>query len=154
MKRMKGWILPAGIAVAALGAAAAVGYSTLRAEAPNVTVYKSPSCGCCGKWVDHLKANGFEVAVVDQDDLTAVKANHGVAADLTSCHTAVVEGYVIEGHVPADLIHRMLEERLAIVGLAVPGMPAGSPGMEGSTPQPYDVIAFDTAGNRTIYSSR
>lgn len=151
---MNRWIVPVGIAVIALGAAAAIGYSTLRADAPKVTVYKSPSCGCCGKWVDHLQASGFQVNVVDQQDLSAVKAAHGVASDLASCHTAIVEDYVVEGHVPADLIHRLLEERPQVAGLAVPGMPVGSPGMEGPNPQPYDVIAFDTAGNRAVYANR
>ena len=87
-------------------------------------------------------------------DMGVVKAQHGIARDLQGCHTAVVDGYKIEGHVPADLIKRLLEERPAIAGLAVPGMPPGSPGMESANPQPYDIIAFDGQGGRTVYDSR
>lgn len=87
-------------------------------------------------------------------DMGMVKAQHGIARDLQGCHTAVVDGYKIEGHVPADLIKRLLEERPAIAGLAVPGMPAGSPGMESANPQPYDIIAFDGQGGRSVYDSR
>ncbi len=101
----------------------------------------------------HLQENGFSVTVVDTDVLGPIKAEHGVARELQGCHTALVDGYVVEGHVPADLIHKMLEERPAITGLAVPGMPAGSPGM-GGVPQPYDVIAFDKAGKTSVYARR
>lgn len=87
-------------------------------------------------------------------DMGVVKAQHGIARDLQGCHTAVVDGYKIEGHVPADLIKRLLEERPAIAGLAVPGMPPGSPGMESANPQPYDIIAFDGQGGRSVYDSR
>ena len=87
-------------------------------------------------------------------NIAPIKAQHGVSLRLQGCHTAVVDGYVVEGHVPADLIHRMLEERPAIAGLAVPGMPEGSPGMEGPNPRPYDVIAFETNGKTTVYERR
>ena len=120
-----------------------------------VTVYKSPTCGCCAKWAEHLEANGFEVIIQDVANLSAVKAEHGVPGDLQSCHTATVGGYVIEGHVPADVIRRFLAERPAgTTGLAVPGMPAGSPGMEGPPPVPYNVMAFDAAGRATVYDRR
>ena len=102
----------------------------------------------------HLQANGFNVTVVDTDVLGPIKAEHGVAPQLQGCHTALVDGYVVEGHVPADLIHKMLEERPTIAGLAVPGMPAGSPGMEGPNSQPYSVIAFEKDGKMTIYDRR
>ena len=102
----------------------------------------------------HLQANGFDVTVVDVDDLTPVKIEHGVAPQLTACHTAVVEGYVVEGHVPADVISRMLNQRPAIVGIAVPGMPRGSPGMESPYPEPYSVIAFDSTGGMSVYEQR
>lgn len=104
----------------------------------------------------HLRQHGFPVKTEDLDDLRPVKARHGVPAALQSCHTAVVEGYVVEGHVPADLIARLLRERPPVAGLAVPGMPAGSPGMEvpGQPPARYDVFAFDRTGRRTVFATR
>jgi len=119
-----------------------------------VTVYKTPTCGCCQAWVDHLRENGFSVVERDSADLAPVKAAHGVPGALESCHTAVVDGYVIEGHVPADLIAKLLAERPEIAGLAVPGMPAGSPGMEGSYKEAYDVLAFQKDGRTTVYARR
>jgi hypothetical protein len=106
--------------------------------------------------VDHLRKSGFAVDARDVVDVAAVKRKHGVPAALESCHTALVDGYVIEGHVPADVIDQLLRERPKIVGLAVPGMPLGSPGMESSaqTPQPYEVIAFDLRGLRRVYARR
>ena len=109
-------------------------------------VYKNPWCGCCIGWVEHLEANGFAVTVEDSDDLAPVKARLGVPAHLESCHTAVIEGYTIEGHVPAVAIEKLLATRPALTGLAVPGMPMGSPGMEGATSEAYDVIAFGPDG--------
>ena len=102
----------------------------------------------------HLQANGFAVTEVETDFLGPIKAENGVAPQLQACHTALVDGYVVEGHVPADVISRMLEERPAIVGVAVPGMPAGSPGMEGMPPVRYDIIAFDKSGKAMIYDRR
>ena len=119
-----------------------------------MVVYKSPTCGCCELWIDHAEAAGFTVVTEDVIDLRPVKAENGVTPELASCHTAIVGGYVIEGHVPADVIAQLLEERPDIRGLAVPGMPAGSPGMEGGTPEPYDVVAFDRDGNTSVYASR
>ncbi len=118
-----------------------------------VTVYKSPSCGCCGNWVEYMREAGFTVAVVDQDDLTDVKKRLGVSGDLQSCHTATVGGYVLEGHVPVEDVKRLLAERPEVVGLAVPGMPMGSPGMEGMRKDPYDVVSFDRAGKREVFAS-
>jgi len=113
------------------------------ARAAEMTVYKSPWCGCCGAWVDHLRANGFSVAVEEREDLGPVKRGFGVPEPLHSCHTAVVEGYVIEGHVPAADILRLLAERPQARGLAVPGMPVSAPGMEqGAEQDPYEVILF------------
>jgi len=102
-----------------------------------------------------MKANGYAVEEVDVVDAIALKKEHNVPADLQSCHTAVVDGYVIEGHVPVREIERLLAERPSIVGLAVPGMPVGSPGMEqnGADPQPYDVLAFDASGNAEVFAS-
>lgn len=116
-------------------------------------VYKSPTCGCCAKWVDHVRAAGFVVTVEDLDDLGPVKERLGVPRRLASCHTAVVGDYIVEGHVPAEVIARFLEEAPAVRGIAVPGMPIGSPGMEGPRPQPYEVIAFDGDGNHTVYET-
>lgn len=114
-----------------------------RADAlPHAVVFRDPSCGCCHEWVEHLRANGFEAAVRDTPRMAAVKAQLGVPRSLASCHTAEIGGYVIEGHVPADAIKRLLADKPAARGLAVPGMPIGSPGMEGGTPETYDVILF------------
>lgn len=116
-----------------------------------VVVYKSPWCGCCEGWVDHMRASGFEVTVREQEDLTAIKRLSGVPEKLESCHTAFVGGYAIEGHVPAGAIERLLAERPPVRGLAVPGMPIGSPGMEGADPEPYEVMTFTQGGATTVY---
>ena len=113
-----------------------------------VVVHKDPNCGCCQKWADHLTAAGFPVEVIASPDLATIKAKLGVTDDIKSCHTAEVGGYVIEGHVPADAILRLLREKPAALGLAVPEMPAGSPGMEGSTAESYDVLLFGSEGRR------
>jgi hypothetical protein len=125
-----------------------------RPAAPMVEVFKSPTCGCCALWVKHLEANGFATKVTDVEDISTVKAKHGVPGRLQSCHTAVVNGYVIEGHVPAADVQRLLKERPAVVGVAVPGMPIGSPGMEvGSTVQAYNVMTFDKQGQSAVFAS-
>ena len=131
-------------------------YTPSAAKAGVVTVYKNPSCGCCGAWVDHMRAAGFELEIHDLTDLQAIKAEHGISANLGSCHTALLGGYVVEGHVPADLVQKMLDENPDIAGLAVPGMVVGSPGMEvpGQPAQPYDVIAFDASGRTAVYAKR
>ena len=134
-----------------------VGYITLAAQQqqPTIDVYKSATCGCCSKWVEHLKGNGFTVRTTNREDLAEFKASKGVPRRVQSCHTAVVNGYVIEGHVPASDVQRLLKERPAIVGLAVPGMPIGSPGMEvaGRKVQPFDVLAFDKDGQTRVFAS-
>lgn len=119
-----------------------------------VTVYKSPSCGCCAKWVDHLRAAGYTVVVHDTDNLDEVMTAFGVPRQLASCHTAKVGKYVVEGHVPADLIAKALREHSGVAGLAVPGMVAGSPGMEGGAPQHYDVVAWTSGGQTSVYARR
>ena len=125
-----------------------------RAEAGElVQVYKSPTCGCCNKWIEHLEANGFEVEAHEREHMSSVKIAKGVPPKLASCHTAEVAGYVIEGHVPAEDVTRLLEERPAVRGLAVPGMPVGSPGMEGPNPEAYDVLSFDGEGKVEVFSS-
>jgi hypothetical protein len=120
-----------------------------------VDVYKSATCGCCSKWVEHLKNNGFTVRPTNREDLAEFKASHHVPRRVQSCHTAVVDGYVIEGHVPASDVQRLIKERPAIVGVAVPGMPIGAPGMEvqGRAAQPFDVIAFDKDGQTRVFAS-
>jgi len=126
------------------------------AAAPvTMTVYKSPSCGCCGEWVKHVQAAGYTVKVVPMEDLSAVKRDAAVPDALQSCHTALVGAYVVEGHVPADLISRMLREKPKFAGLAVPGMPQGAPGMEqGQAKQAYNVIAFERSGRTSVYAKR
>jgi hypothetical protein len=119
-----------------------------------MVVYKSPYCGCCAKWVDHIRAAGITVTVIDTADLEPIKARHGVTGELGSCHTALVDGYVIEGHVPADLVLKLVTEKPALRGLAVPGMVSGSPGMEGPNPQRYAVLSFDRSGKTAVYARR
>ncbi|MGE3841065.1 MAG: DUF411 domain-containing protein [Vicinamibacterales bacterium] len=138
-------------------AAGAIATASDRAESafPVVDVYKTPTCGCCSKWVDHLRQEGFEVRTTDMRDLTDFKVSHGVPRQVESCHTALVGGYVIEGHVPGSDVRRLLEERPSIAGLAAPGMPVGSPGMEvpGAETPPYDVIAFDKDGATRVFAT-
>jgi hypothetical protein len=142
-------------AIVGLGAAAAaLTRAPATAVSPTVTVYKSPTCQCCAKWVDGLRAAGFTVVVHDTSDLAGVMAQNGVPPQMASCHTARVGGYVIEGHVPADLIAKALKEHPVIAGLAVPGMVAGSPGMEGGAAQQYDVVAWTAGGQTSVYAHR
>jgi hypothetical protein len=124
-------------------------------QGPTVQVYKVSTCGCCASWVQHLEANGFTTQVMNLDDLTEIKAAHAVPGPAQSCHTATVDGYVIEGHVPAADVRRLLRERPAVLGLAVPGMPIGSPGMEvpNVKASPYDVLSFDRRGQLKVYAS-
>lgn len=120
-----------------------------------MVVYKTPTCGCCRSWVEHVQQAGFEVEVHDMPDVQPVKNQHGLPQHLASCHTAIVDGYVIEGHVPADVIRRLLSERPQVAGIAVPGMPIGSPGMEmGDRKDPYDIVAFARNGTVSVYESR
>lgn len=119
---------------------------------PKMTVTKDPSCGCCGAWVDHVREAGFAVEVIESPGVSRLKARLGVPQALASCHTAEIGGYVIEGHVPADAIKRLLAEKPQARGLAVPGMPVGSPGMEvsGVEDDTYDVVLFGPAGQRSF----
>lgn len=127
------------IAAGAMGAAPS--------QAQEITVHKTPWCGCCKGWVKHLEAEGFTVTAIDHEDVDPIKQELGVPARLQSCHTAVVGGYVVEGHVPADDIRRLLTEGPEAVGLSAPGMPVGSPGMEsGGKSEPYQVILFGKQG--------
>jgi hypothetical protein len=148
-------VIRLGIVAVAIALGVAGGHSLEAQRSTGVVeVFKSPTCGCCSLWVKHLEQNGFTAKVTEMDDLSALKKKHGVPSRATSCHTALVNGYVLEGHVPAADVKRLLMERPAVAGLAVPGMPVGSPGMEmGTTVQPYNVLAFDKAGETKVFSS-
>lgn len=117
---------------------------------PEVIVHRDPNCGCCGAWAEHLRRNGFPVRIAETGKLNAIKERLSVPADLVSCHTAEVAGYVVEGHVPARAIQRLLAEKPKAAGLAVPGMPIGSPGMEGGAPETYEVVLFGQEGRRVF----
>ena len=121
--------------------------------APRVEVFKSASCGCCGAWVDHLRKNGFEVKTHDVSDVPAERNKLGMPDRLASCHTAIVGGYVVEGHVPAADIHRLLKEKPRALGLAVPAMPPGSPGMESSRPIAYDTLLVGRDGSTRVFAN-
>jgi hypothetical protein len=125
------------------------------ADAPLVVVYKDPSCGCCTKWVEHMRDSGFQVETHDTSGVDGIKDQSGVPQGARSCHTGLVGGYAIEGHVPAEVVRKLLREHPAdIAGLAVPGMVTGSPGMEGPNPQHYEVIAFGRDGRTSVYAQR
>jgi len=148
-----------GLTVALTATVALAAVAPAAPARPTVMVYKSATCGCCKQWIDHLKANGFEVKATDLSgtELDQTKATLGVSPQLASCHTAVIDNkYVVEGHVPASTMKRLLAEKPAgVKGLAVPGMPVGSPGMEiGDRKDPYDVLAFDQRGKTLVYEKR
>jgi hypothetical protein len=148
-----------GAAVATVAGASwleAQGTAAAQGGLPVMTVYKSPTCGCCKGWVAHAESNGFTTKVIDTDGLAAVKRELGVPAALQSCHTVVVGGYVVEGHVPAADVKRLLAQKPKVRGIAAPGMPVGSPGMEQGSPANYDryeVKTFDAAGNTTVFAT-
>ena len=142
------WLM--GVAAIALPTGAGVS-----AQKPiAIAVYKTPTCGCCGKWVEHLRVHGFAPDITNLTDLSEIKAKYKVPTEAQSCHTAIVNGYVIEGHVPASEILKLLKQRPAVLGLAVPNMPTGSPGMEGPGARPYDVVSFDKTGKLTVFSTQ
>lgn len=117
-------------------------------------VYKSPTCGCCSKWITHMEEAGFDLDVADVQSVVPYKKQFGVPYGMGSCHTAMIDGYFVEGHVPAADVQRLLKEKLDIIGLTAPGMPVGSPGMEvpGRTADSYTVYAIDKAGNKTVFA--
>jgi hypothetical protein len=118
-------------------------------------VYKTSTCGCCSKWVDHMRAHGFDVKTEDVQDIGRVKTEHGVPPQLGSCHTSLVGGYVIEGHGPADAVQRLLRERPKVTGISVPGMPVGSPGMEvPGRRDSYNIVTFDRSGPLAVFERR
>lgn len=148
------WLKGAALSVVLAGA----GYGVLSmsgtsdAQAADMVVYKDPSCGCCGAWIEHIKANGISVDVRESDDMSTIKAQLGVPEGLQSCHTAQIDGYIVEGHVPADDVKRLISERPDAAGLSVPGMPIGSPGMEmGDEKDPYAVVLYGPKGD-FVYS--
>lgn len=129
--------------------------ATLAADAqalPTLLVYKTPTCGCCIGWVEHMQEAGFAVDARDVTDLMSVKIDAGVPAGASSCHTALIDGYYVEGHVPAEQVKRLLAERPDIAGIAVPGMPTGSPGMEGPNARPYQVAAIGHDGTASVFA--
>lgn len=141
-------------ALLASAALLAVGPSCAAGSGPSIKVFKDASCGCCGVWVDRLKTAGFKTEVDDSQDMAAIKAKYGVPGDLASCHTGIVAGYAIEGHVPPADIKRLLKEKPKALGIAVPGMPVNSPGMEveGQADEPYTVWLFAKDGTRTAFA--
>ena len=142
--------------VSAALAVVATAVGALLAQSPaTIAVVRDPGCGCCLQWVAHLKKAGYNAIVTESSNMAAVKDSRGVPAAARSCHTGVIGGYVIEGHVPAEDIKRLLKDRPNVVGLAVAGMPSGSPGMEvpSGVIAPYDVLAFDKAGKTTVFAS-
>lgn len=143
------WMLKA----AALAASMAAMRISSAASLPEAVVYKSPYCGCCGDWVAHLQANGFTVKSIETVNLDPVRERYRVPAKLASCHTALIGGYVVEGHVPASAVKRLLKEKPAVVGISVPGMPIGSPGMEGPNPEAFNVMVFDERGQAKVFES-
>jgi hypothetical protein len=137
-----------------LASLALAGCAQAKAADPEMTVYATPTCGCCGAWVDHMREAGFTVRVVFRNDLGPVRLEHRLPPGLVSCHTGVVDGYAVEGHVPADVVRRLLTEKPAVLGVAVPGMPVGSPGMEHPTgfAEPYNVYTYDSSGRAAVYA--
>lgn len=120
---------------------------------PEIVVYRSPSCSCCGKWIEYLKQNNFNIKSVSSPDMEAVKEKFGVPDKLASCHTAVIDGYIVEGHVPVEDIKKMLVNKPAIAGIAAPGMPIGSPGMEtDGQKDAYRVISFEKNGKTAVFA--
>ena len=148
----KRWTIWLGSLAAVLGVLALL--LTQQTVAADIVVYKSPTCGCCGKWVEHMEKAGFSVEVENMNDVAPIRRELGVPGRMQSCHTAKVGDYFVEGHAPADLVKRLLADRPDIKGLAVPGMPMGSPGMEGPRKDPYDVIAIGKDGRARIYARR
>ena len=145
------------LTAAMLAVGVSIGHGQTNASSPvkSATVYKQVGCGCCSIWAEHLRKAGFKVSSMEVNDLARIKNTYGVPQAAHTCHTALIDGYVFEGHVPIDLVQKVLKERPRIAGLAVPGMPIGSPGMEsGSRKDPYDVLAFDREGKTTVYAKQ
>jgi hypothetical protein len=136
-------------AALSLGAGGAVLFRSAPAAARDALIYKSPTCGCCKGWATYLERNGYRVTTIDRDDMDTVKDGMGVPEAMRSCHTAKIEGYVVEGHVPLEAIDKLLAEKPKVKGIAAPGMPSGSPGMSGSK-EPNPVFTFGDGGTRLL----
>ncbi|KYC43383.1 CopG family transcriptional regulator [Scytonema hofmannii PCC 7110] len=161
-KRLSSWIrkslrivilsiITTGFAVIAC-ATVAVADTKPYSGTQEITVYRSPSCGCCGAWVEHMQKHGFQIKDIKTDQIEAIKQKYNLPQELASCHTAIIDGYVMEGHIPANDIKRFLQQKSNLAGLAVPGMPVGTPGMElGNKKQPFAVVAFDNKGEVKIF---
>ena len=147
MKRIGFAIVPLALLLSVAAAQKAA-----KPTAQPITVYRTATCGCCGKWVEHLKTAGFAPTVHIVESTNSVEARKRVPESMRTCHTATLEGYVVEGHVPADVIRQLLRDKPRVEGIAVPGMPAGSPGMESPNPQAYDVLAFDGKGTMSVFA--
>lgn len=141
------------VAVSLTTAAARTPHPTAVVKKPTITVYKDPNCGCCKAWIAHLLKAGYTVDAKDSPSMSEIKRGLGVPDALTSCHTGVVNGYIIEGHVSPEEIDRLLAQKPTIAGLAVPGMPMGSPGMDGGPKQHYQVLAFEKNGKAKVFAS-
>jgi hypothetical protein len=131
---MRAILMLSALLVAAVSAAAT--------EKVQATLYKNPSCTCCDAYANYLRANGFDVAVIEHPNMTLIKQQHGVGENLEGCHTTLIKGYVVEGHVPVGAINRLLTEKPAIKGISLPGMPQGSPGMSGAKEGPFEVLSI------------
>jgi hypothetical protein len=145
-----------GLAGVLILSSATLGQQGAKPKPIPISVYKSPSCGCCSLWVDYMRKNGFDPKVQDVENIGALKLKLGVRPEFSSCHTTEVGGYVVEGHVPVEAVRRLLKERPKIAGIAVPNMPAGSPGMEvpDGRKDPYNILAFTSDGKTTVYEKR
>ncbi len=144
--------LLSGVLVGAIALLCTLSAPALAAESA-LTVYRSATCRCCGHWVDHMQAAGFEVREIVTDNMTAIKADYGMPDNLASCHTAIIDNYRIEGHVPAADVQRLLREQPDILGIAAPGMPIGAPGMEmGDRRDPYTVVSFTANGETATFA--
>ena len=156
--KSKGLARPWSILVAVAYVAVATAWFNLpstHAEMAGITVYKTPACGCCVDWIRHLRDNGFTVRVIDVPSTVPAREQFGVPHQLGSCHTGVFGNYWVEGHVPADLVQELMHEKPDdILGIAAPGMPMGSPGMEGPNPVEYQILAYDRNGKVSVYATR
>ncbi|MBE9182964.1 DUF411 domain-containing protein [Oculatella sp. LEGE 06141] len=148
-QRIQRWV----ICLVAIATITLLTPTTSAAADAAITVYRDPSCSCCGGWIDHLASQGFQASNVPTSDMDNLKQQYGVPDEMTSCHTAIIDGYVIEGHVPVDDIKRLLAEQPDVVGIAVPGMPVGTPGMEsGDSRDSFTVFSFDQQGHTDVFN--
>lgn len=122
-------------------------------ETADVVMYKNPGCQCCDKWAAYMQGAGYSLAVQESGNIYSIKKTHGISDAMSSCHTALIDGYVVEGHVPLEDINRLLAERPDAIGLAAPGMPASAPGMNTALNKPYEVYLIDSTGNSSLYST-